>query len=114
LEVCVIKSVNVIERDKEIINKMIHLYCKKKHKSKGCLCSECEDLLEYSCDRLSNCVYLENKPVCKNCDIHCYSPAMKDWIIRVMKYSGPRMIIYHPFDIMYYLSRKSLKKSNRS
>lgn len=111
MEVIVIKSNNPIEREKAIISKMIYIYCNKKHKTKDELCSNCEELLEYSLHRLNNCIYSVNKPVCKNCGIHCYSPVMKQRIIRVMKYSGPRMFLYHPIDTLYYLIRK-LKKYN--
>jgi len=88
---------------------MIDIYCKKKHNTQGELCSDCEDLKEYSSHILNNCRYSTNKPVCKNCSIHCYSPVMRDWIIKVMRYSGPRMILYHPIDTFYYLSRKIKK-----
>ncbi|MGN1032875.1 MAG: nitrous oxide-stimulated promoter family protein, partial [Intestinibacter sp.] len=35
-----------IEREKHIIEVMIEIYCKKKHKSKDGLCSECRELLD--------------------------------------------------------------------
>ncbi len=33
---------------------------------------------------------------CSKCPIHCYKPKMREHIREVMRYSGPRMIFYHP------------------
>ena len=88
------KGIN--RQEKDVIEKMIHIYCKGKHKSESCPCEECEELKEYAFQRLSRCAYGENKPTCKKCPIHCYKPAMKEKIRLVMKYAGPRMVLYHP------------------
>jgi hypothetical protein len=37
-----------------------------------------------------------DKPTCLNCTVHCYLPEMREEIRTVMRYSGPRMMIYHP------------------
>lgn len=79
----------------ETVEFMIRLYCRKKHKSKE-LCEECERLLGYVRERRSKCPFGDNKTFCSNCKIHCYKPSMKEKIRQVMKFSGPRMLIYDP------------------
>nr|WP_298876764.1 nitrous oxide-stimulated promoter family protein [uncultured Mogibacterium sp.] len=89
------------KRQKEIdmVSEMIQLYCKRKHKNlyhNGILCDECQELIEYACERSEKCRFMKSKSFCSNCKVHCYSPEMKDKIQKVMRYSGPRIIIYHP------------------
>ncbi|WP_187291719.1 nitrous oxide-stimulated promoter family protein [Clostridium novyi] len=44
-----------IEKEKEIVELMIKIYCKKKHNHKYDLCDECSELKNYAHMRLSNC-----------------------------------------------------------
>ena len=37
-----------IEREKQTIKLMVEIYCKKKHGTKGELCAECQEFLEYA------------------------------------------------------------------
>ena len=92
-----------IEKDKVTIKKMIDIYCKDKHGSKDKLCQDCSELLEYSWRRLELCRHGENKPTCGKCPIHCYKPDMREKIRKVMRYAGPRMIIYHPLEALKHL-----------
>ena len=88
-----------IAKEKETVEKMIRLYCEKKHNSpKGSLCSDCGDLLEYSLLRLDNCQYQEGKPTCRKCPVHCYRPTKREEIRRVMRFSGPRLALSAPMD----------------
>jgi hypothetical protein len=87
-----------IRKEKETVEKMIHLYCEKKHTSNGSLCSDCQDLLVYSHQRLENCQYQEEKPTCRKCPVHCYKPTMREEIRRVMRFSGPRLVLRAPID----------------
>ena len=87
-----------VEREKETIRKMVEIYCWKNHRVKrGELCSECKELLDYALKRLELCPFKENKPTCKKCKVHCYSPAMREKVREVMRYSGPRLLVYDPF-----------------
>lgn len=97
------QDINIQEKD--TVEKMIRIYCKGKHKSESCLCKECEELREYAFQRLSKCTYGEDKPTCEKCPIHCYKPVMKEKIRLVMKYAGPRMILYHPILAIKHLFR---------
>lgn len=83
------------EKEKAIVEKMIRIYCKSNHKQKQ-LCPQCRELLEYANQRVDKCPFMESKTFCSNCKVHCYKPEMRERIREVMKFSGPRMMIYHP------------------
>jgi hypothetical protein len=51
---------------------------------------------KYHENRVENCPYGDGKPVCKDCQTHCYSTDMRDMVKKVMRYSGPRMILHSP------------------
>ena len=84
------------QKEKEVVSLMIRLFCRKKHGTRGELCSECAALAEYACKRSDHCPFIENKTFCSNCRVHCYKPEMREKIREVMRFSGPRMIFYHP------------------
>ena len=83
------------EREKELVSQMIALYCKKKHRGKP-LCPDCAALDAYARQRSDRCPFMETKTFCSNCHVHCYKPEMRERIRAVMRFSGPRMILYHP------------------
>ena len=85
-----------IRREKKTVDAMIHLYCEKHHGTRNELCSDCGELYEYAMLRLSKCPFQENKSTCAKCLVHCYEPNMKKKIAKIMRYSGPRMLIHHP------------------
>ena len=80
----------------ETLQAMLGIYCRGNHGSAGELCPECRELLDYAQARLAKCPFGENKPVCSQCTVHCYKPAMRARIREVMQYAGPRMITKHP------------------
>lgn len=83
------------QREKETVSLMIRLYCRKKHSGKN-LCPDCAALDAYARMRSDCCPFMETKTFCSNCKIHCYKPDMREKIRAVMRFSGPRMIFYHP------------------
>ena len=87
---------NKREREKRVVSEMIHLYCRKKHGTRGKLCPECAALDAYAKLRSDKCPFMETKTFCSNCKVHCYKPEMRDKIRAVMRFSGPRMIFTHP------------------
>jgi hypothetical protein len=89
-------AMNRIEREEKTISIMIDMYCKNEHEQ-DTICEECQKLKEYAYFRLSKCPFQEKKPACQNCKIHCYKPGMKDFVKDVMKKSGPKMILKHPY-----------------
>lgn len=92
-----------IEKEKKTIELMINIYCNKKHKHKDGLCNECSELLEYANKRLDFCKFGNDKIFCSKCPIHCYKKDMKLKIKEVMKFSGPRLIIYRPIEFMRHI-----------
>ena len=96
-----------IEKEKQTIKLMIDIYCKKKHGNKsGELCEECAELLEQAHKRLTYCKFGEEKSTCSRCPIHCYKKDMKEKIKDVMKFSGPRLIIYKPSEVIRHALNK--------
>lgn len=85
-----------LDREYRTVRSMIHLYCRKNHRTASGLCGDCAALPAFAEDRLRRCPYGPAKPACSKCDIHCYAPAMRRRIRDVMRYSGPRMIWTHP------------------
>jgi hypothetical protein len=98
-----------IEKEKKISFLMIDLYYKK-HKDKSV--DEKEELKKYVELRLNKCPFKENKTFCSNCKIHCYKKDMQEKIRRVMRYSGPRMLLYHPILAIKHLIESKREKKN--
>ena len=85
-----------IEREKRTVHAMVRLYCRQCHATSDGLCEPCAKLQEYALSRLEACPYQEAKSVCAKCRLKCYSPEKKEAIRAVMRYAGPRMLLYHP------------------
>ena len=90
------------EKDRRILEQFIHMYCRRKHKApKHQLCTDCQDLLVYACDRLKRCPQ-DPKPACKRCETHCYKPSYREGIRQVMRYSGKRLILLGRLDLLWH------------
>ena len=76
---------------------MIALYCRGHHAPQDGLCAECAALVDYAMRRLDCCPFGAEKSTCAKCPIHCYKPAMREQVRTVMRYSGPRMLLRHPW-----------------
>ena len=98
----VIEIMKRIEWEKATVRHMIELWCLKKHKKQE-LCEECRELLTYATARLDKCKFGERKTKCHKCPVHCYRPDMQEKIREVMRFSGPRMILYHPLEALRYI-----------
>ncbi|MBO7285679.1 MAG: nitrous oxide-stimulated promoter family protein [Alistipes sp.] len=94
-----------IENEKAVVAKMIRLYYRRKL---GLLEPSTEELelLSYAERRLTHCKFGEQKPACKRCPIHCYRSDMRAKIREVMRWAGPRMIIYDPVAAIKHLLNK--------
>lgn len=104
------------EKEKKTIRFMIEVYCRGRHAHKKELCKECQSLLEYAQIRTEKCPFMENKTFCSACKVHCYSKEMQARIQEVMRYSGPRMLLYHPFQAfahMWVTAKGKIKTSGR-
>lgn len=108
------------QKEQKVVGEMIALYCRKNHKDvrnggisgvvtanggngKRRLCPECQELLDYAAARSERCPFMEQKTFCANCKVHCYKPRMRERIRQVMRFSGPRMLFYHPVLAVWHL-----------
>ena len=92
------------DREKKLVSQMITIYCRNNHHMiKGELCQKCKALEQYALSRSDGCRFMEEKTFCSNCKTHCYKPDMRERIRVVMRYSGPRMMLYHPIIAMRHL-----------
>lgn len=98
------------EREKVLVSQMIKLYCRKKHKSQNGFCPECRELDEYAKQRSDKCPFMETKTFCSNCKVHCYKPRMREKIREVMRFSGPRMMLYHPILAVKHMAESKKEK----
>jgi len=93
---------DTIKQEKQTVERMIRLYCRHAEGNRE-LCRECRSLLDYALSRLDHCPYGDNKPACKQCTTHCYRPDRREQIRRIMRFSGPRMILYAPIEAIRHL-----------
>lgn len=98
------------QREKKTVSLMICLYCKKKHGMKKELCPDCQALSDYAMQRSDKCPFMDTKTFCSNCRVHCYKPEMREKIRTVMRFSGPRMILYHPVMAIRHLIESKKEK----
>ena len=84
------------ERERRTVATMIRLFCRLKHDSGKEVCESCAQLLEYVYKRLDHCQFGTEKPVCNRCPVHCYKLEMREKIREIMRFSGPRMVVFHP------------------
>lgn len=94
-----------IKTEKATVKAMIEIYCKSNHKGKN-ICEDCHQLIDYALLRTDKCKYKENKPACQKCVTHCYKPEYREKIKEVMRFSGPRMIFWHPLLALKHLLNK--------
>ena len=93
-----------ISRERSTMNAMIRIYCTSLHQPEK-LCEECTRLMIYAQKRIEKCRFGNEKPTCKDCPVHCYSPKMREKIQEVMRFSGPKMIYKQPvMAILHILS----------
>jgi len=85
-----------LKREKSTLEKMIAIYCGDHHYPAWPECQACRDMLAYARERLTHCPYGEDKPACSKCPTHCYRPELREEVIAVMRYAGPRMLGKHP------------------
>jgi hypothetical protein len=100
-----------LQRERHTIGVMIEIYCRGHHHSDAGLCTDCLALHDYAMARIDKCPYQADKPTCAKCPIHCYKPAMREQVRGVMRYAGPRMMIYHPvLTIQHYLDEMAYRR----
>ncbi len=94
-----------INFEKDLLRKMVAMYCKgQKHSDP--LCPDCRLILDYALQRLDDCQFGENKKFCSKCTVHCYKPAMRESIRKIMRYSGPRLLYCDPLAALRHILNK--------
>lgn len=86
-----------LSREYRTIEAMVRIFCKDHHQGGGRLCDSCEELRAYAQYRLEKCPFGDEKPTCVNCKVHCYQAEMRERVRQVMRYSGPKMVLRHPY-----------------
>ncbi|HAI11167.1 MAG TPA: nitrous oxide-stimulated promoter family protein [Phycisphaerales bacterium] len=100
-----------IRYEQKMIRAMIRLYCRKHHDTDGqTVCADCAQLQDYANSRLANCPFGDDKSSCRQCAIHCYKPAIREEMTKVMRYAGPRMLYRHPIMAMNHLRKEIFGK----
>lgn len=66
---------------------LISNYCEAHHETTDGLCEECDELHRYAEERLANCPYGDDKPLCSRCETNCYKPDMSERMVKVMRYN---------------------------
>lgn len=108
------------QKEERVVEEMVDLYCRKNHFNYDHkyhkMCPECRELADYARMRSEKCPFMENKTFCANCKVHCYKPEMRERIRVVMRFSGPRMLLYHPILAIWHLisSMKEKKKVGKA
>ncbi|MGI9277505.1 MAG: nitrous oxide-stimulated promoter family protein [Endozoicomonas sp.] len=101
VEPCSLSLEGELAKEFKTIVAMTHIYCRSHHEeyhgSKKGLCSDCQEFTRFAEFRLSKCPYGQIKPTCKHCPVHCYKKDMKELARTIMIYSGPRMLLKHPY-----------------
>ena len=91
-----------LRRERKTVRAMVGLYCSNHHGTRG-LCGDCSELASYADRRLDLCPYGSDKPSCTNCPIHCYRPDPRVKMREIMRFSGPRMLVRHPWLAIMHL-----------
>jgi hypothetical protein len=100
------------EREIETVRTMIAMYCKAHHHPEEDLCEECAGIFSYASMKYHRCLFGEDKPVCTVCPVHCYTKEYREKIRKIMRYSGPRMILHHPLMAIDHLLLEHWSKKN--
>jgi len=107
------KVPRAIATEKKTVAAMVRIYCAEHHTSAAPPCTSCAELERYSHARLDACPYGAGKPTCKACPIHCYKPAERAAMREVMRFAGPRMMLWHPWLSIVHLWKERLHKAPR-
>ena len=97
-----------IELDQQTVRLMIAIYCRH-HLHQQEPSAEYQSLADYACKRLEYCLFGERKPACKDCLVHCYKKEMRERMRQVMRWTGPRMLLYSPRAAMRHIFQCLLK-----
>lgn len=102
------KQSTELVREKKTLNKMLSIYCHGVHKESA-ICPSCSALAVYAEQRIDKCRYGMEKPSCSTCKTHCFAGDKRNRIRIVMRYAGPRMLLYDPLAALQHMLRRNQK-----
>jgi hypothetical protein len=96
-----------LKREHATLECMAENYCAHHHvRHQDGLCPACDHLMGYARKRLEKCPYGSKKPACSNCTIHCYKKLQREQVRAIMRFSGPRMALRHPWrSLLHFYDR---------
>ena len=65
-----------------------------------------DKMIEYCQTQLSHCRWQDEKPPCKFCTSHCYAKKQREQVRLIMRWMGPRMVLYAPLEVVRHLLKK--------
>lgn len=103
-----------LNRERRTIQYMVEIYYRGHNRSNDALFTEGQQLLTYAMQRIDKCPFQDDKPTCAKCPVHCYKPGMREKVCQVMRYAGPRMLIYHPvLTILHFVDELTKTRQTR-
>lgn len=106
------------EREKKMISQMIALYCHRNHHTRGAPLSRVRGAERLRPRPLRALPVHGDEDLLRQLPRARYKPDMREKIRAVMRFSGPRMIFYHPVAAIRHVvetkrEKKRLKRENR-
>lgn len=68
---------------------------------------------EHAIFKIEKCSFMGIKTFCLNYKVHCYNKEMREKIKFVMRFSGSRMIFYHPVMAISHLILRVRSRATR-
>jgi hypothetical protein len=90
------------ELEKKMFDKMTIIYCKGNSHNEA-PCNKCIEIMNYAHTRIDMCKFGDSKDFCSKCTVHCFKVDMREEVKKIMRFSGPRIIFYHPITAIKHL-----------
>lgn len=88
---------NNVPKEKEHIRKTFGEYCNANHgTTDGKLCAKCTAVLSTVLIKISRCPYSIGKPICEQCETHCFGERFTNEFLAIMKGGQRKMLLSHP------------------
>ena len=93
---------------------MIKIFCKGNHpddnsNNSSNLCNMCHDMEKYIHNRIDYCK--QNNFFCAYCDNKCHPMDKSDYLKKIMRYSGPRILKKYPIMSIKHFLKKYVYKN---
>ena len=88
---------NNVPKEKETIRKTFGKYCNANHGTTDeKLCAKCTAVLSTVMIKISRCPYGIGKPVCEQCETHCFGERFTNDFLEIMRGGQKKMLMSHP------------------